>query len=223
VHARAAQLLERGLLPDGHLDHPGRADVETGLAVHHDDEIGERGKIRRARRRGTEEDAHLRHHARELDLVVEDAPRVIAPGEDLDLLRDPPTGGVDQIDERDLQALGALRNADDLLDGFLAPRPRLHRVVVGHDADGAAAHRAHAGDDAVGGRVRLLVSGEQEVFLELGAGIEQEAETVADEELALVLQLVAVLEVALLDAGPLAEVALLGHRALSRDSDSPTG
>ena len=42
-------------------------------------------------------------------------------------------------------------------------------------------------------------------------GIEEELEAIADEELAFVLQLVAVLDVALLDAGALAEVALLSH------------
>src|SRR5436309_1323752 len=71
--------------------------------------------------------------------------------------------------------------------------------------------RAAAGGSAVGGRVGLLVSGEEEVLLELGGRVEEELETIADEELALVLQLVAVLDVALLDAGALAKVALLTH------------
>ena len=63
---------------------------------------------------------------------------------------------------------------------------------------GAAADRAHAGDDAVGGRVGLLAAREEQVLLELGAGIEEEPEAVADEELALRPELVAVLDVPLL-------------------------
>jgi hypothetical protein len=124
---------------------------------------------------------------------------VIAPREDLDLLRDAPARGVHHVDEGNLQALRALLDADDLLYRLLAPGSRLDGVVVGHHADGAAADRAHARHHAVGGRVRLLVAGEEEVLLELGAGVEQESEAVADEELPLFLQLVAVLEVTLLD------------------------
>ena len=70
---------------------------------------------------------------------------------------------------------------------------------------------ADAGDDAVGRRIGLLVAREEEVLLELGSRVEEELQAVADEELALVLQLVPVLDVALLDAGALAEVALLSH------------
>src|SRR4030095_15154499 len=36
VHERAAELLERGLLADRHLDHARAADVEGRLALHHD-------------------------------------------------------------------------------------------------------------------------------------------------------------------------------------------
>ena len=68
--------------------------------------------------------------------------------------------------------------------------------------------RPHAGDDAVGGRVGLLVAREEEVLLELRARIQQQLQPVADEELALVPELVAVLDVALLDARAFLVVAI---------------
>src|SRR5205823_13034119 len=156
-----------------------------------------------------EQNADLGHDARELHLVVEDPSRVEAPGEDLDLLRDAPTGGVDQVQERQAKARGLLLDAHDLLHGLLAPRAGLHRVVVGHAAGGAAADPPDARDDAVGRRVGLLGSREQPVLLELGAGIEEELQAIPDEQLALLPELLAVLRVALLDSSPLLEVPLL--------------
>src|SRR5207247_5916498 len=102
-------------------------------------------------------------------------------------------------------------DADDLLDRLLAPGAVLDRVIVGHDAHRPPSHRAHAGHDAVGRGVGLLVAREEEVLLELRAGIEQQLQPVPDEELAFLLQLLAILDVPLLDAGALLEVPLLAH------------
>ena len=52
-----------------------------------------------------------------------------------------------------LVAQRGLGEPHDLLDGARAPRPGLHRRVVGHDADRAPVDPADAGDDAVGGQV----------------------------------------------------------------------
>src|SRR5215467_7085291 len=211
VHARAPQFLQGDLLAHRHLDHARRAHVETRFAVHHDHAVGEGGKIGGAGGRRAEEDAHLRDDSGELHLVVEDAAGVEPPWEDLDLLGDAPACRVDQVEERHLEALRALLDAHDLRHRLLAPGASLHRVVVGHDAHHAAAHPAHSSDHAVGGSVRLLAAREEEVLLELRSGVEEEAEAIADEELAFFLQLVAVLDVALLDASALSGVALLSH------------
>ena len=214
VHARPAELLEGRLLADGHLDHPRGSDVEARLAVDHDHAVGERGQIRRARRRRPEEDADLGDHAGELDLIVEDAPGVEAAREDLDLLGDASPRRVDQVEQRDAEPLRALLDADDLLHRLLAPRAGLHRVVIGHDAHGAAADPADPGDDAVSGRVRLLIAGEEEVLLEVRSRIQQEPEAIADEELPFLLELGPVLDVPLLDARALCAVSLFAHGAL---------
>jgi hypothetical protein len=149
---------------------------------------------------------------------------VVPAREDLDLLGDAPARRVHEVDQGHLQPLGALLDAHDLLDGLLAPGARLHRVVVGHDAHRAAADRSHPGDDAVGGGIHLLVAREEEVLLELGAGIQKKLQTVADEELAFVPELLAVLDVALLDAGAFLPVALLAHAgSRARGWDWPRG
>ena len=211
VHPRAAERLVVDLLPDGHLDHARRADVHRRLALDHDHDVGERGQVRRAGRRGSEQDADLGNDARELHLVVEDAAGVVAAGEDADLLGDPGARRVHEVDQRDLQARRLLLDADDLLDRLLAPGAGLHREVVGHHADRPAQHRAHARDHAVGGRVGLGGAGEEPVLLELGAGVEEEAEAVADEELALRPELVAVPDVPLPDARDPSRQAPLAH------------
>src|SRR3989304_1118238 len=66
--------------------------------------------------------------------------------------------------------LGLPLDPDDLLNRLLPPGAGLHRVVVGHDADTAAADLPDAGDDPVGGRVGLLAPGEQPVLLAPAAG-----------------------------------------------------
>src|SRR5437660_1689271 len=125
-------------------------------------------------------------------------------------------GGVHHIEEGYAQPRGLFLDADDLLDGLLTPGTRLDRVVVGHDAHGAAADFAESGDHAVRRRVGFVRAGEEPVLLELGARVEQELEPVPDEELALFAELLAVLRVALLDPRALAVVAVLAgaHRGL---------
>src|SRR6266545_3104050 len=151
------------------------------------------------------------HPAGELDLVVEDAPGVEPARKDLDLLGDAPAGGVHHIKEGHAEPCGLLLNTHDLLDRLLAPRARLDRVVVRHDADRPAADPPAPGDPAIGGGVGLGRAGEQPVLLELGAGVEQELQSIADEELAFLAELVAILRVALLDPGSLPAVALLAR------------
>ena len=142
-------------------------------------------------------------------------------GEDLDLLRDAAARGVHEVQQRHLEALSPLLDADDLGHRLLPPGAGLDRVVIGHDADGAPPDTTHAGHHTVGGGVGFLIAREEEVFLELGPGIEEELEPVAYEELALLGQLGAVLGVALLDAGALSEVALVTHRPGPRRLTSP--
>ena len=103
MHPRAAHLLERDLLADDHLGHARAAEVHGRVAVEHDHDVAERGDVGAAGGAGAEQQAHLRHEAGQLDLVVEDAPRAATAGEHLHLLGDARAGGVHEVEHRDPQ------------------------------------------------------------------------------------------------------------------------
>src|SRR5205823_8948138 len=84
------------------------------------------------------------------DLVPEDAAGAAATGEQVDLVGDPGTGGVDEVHHGDAGGVGPLDDPDDLLDGTGAPGAGLDRGVVGHQADVAPVDAGQAGDHAVG-------------------------------------------------------------------------
>jgi len=50
VHPSAAELFERDLLPDHHLDHPRRAEVHRSVALDHDHDVAEGGYVSAAGR-----------------------------------------------------------------------------------------------------------------------------------------------------------------------------
>ena len=190
VHAGAAGLLQRGLLPDHHLGHAGRPQVHGGVALHHDDDVAEARDVGAAGGRRAEQAADLGYPAREAHLVVEDAARAAPAREQLHLVGDAGAGRVDQPEDGHLVLEGVLGEPHDLLDGAGPPRPRLHGGVVGHHAHRAAVDGAHAGDHAVGGQVGSGGVGQQGVLHER-PGVQQQVQPVADEELALLGQLVA--------------------------------
>ena len=149
-----------------------------------------------------------------LHLGVEDLPGAAAAGEHLHLVGDPRAGAVDEVDHRDPQRQRALLDADDLLDGLGPPRAGLHRRVVGHDGDRAAADAPEAGDDAVGAEPVLLPVGEQRL-LDERVVVEQPRDPLAHRQLAL---LGGLLAVAVGTAGVgavqrLLEVLAVGHRS----------
>ena len=191
--------------PIGHLDHARAADVQGRLAVHHDHDVGQRGEVRRAGRRGPEQDAHLGDDARRAGPRCR---RSVRRGSDRE--RSGSARRSARRPRRPGRAIGTWRrrglllDADDLLDRLLPPGAGLDRVVVGHDADRPAEDGADAGHDAVGRGLGFLRASQAPVFLELGAGIEQELQAIADEELAFLAELVPVAEVPLLDPRDLA-------------------
>ena len=162
----------------------GEPEVHRRVAVAHDHDVAERRDVGAAGRARAEQHADLRDGARELDLVEEDAAGVAAAGEHLDLLGDPRAGRVDEVDHRHAVGERGLLDAEDLLDGLRAPRAGLDGRVVRHQRDGAAADRAHPGDDAVGAEPLGLPVGEQRVLAER-AGVEQQRDALAHRQLAL--------------------------------------
>ncbi len=136
----------------------------------------------------SEEQADLRHHAGQLDLVVEDAPRVPASGEHVDLVGDARARRVDEIEQRDSQAARGLLDAHDLLHRPRTPAARLHGGVVGHHGHLPALDSAEAGHHAVGGKLFREHVGEQPV-LEERVLVEQQVEPLTRCQLVLLAQL----------------------------------
>ena len=207
MDARAAHLLERGLLAGDHLDHPVRAEVHRRVALDHDDDVAERRDVGAAGRRRPEQRAHLRDGAAGPHLVPEDLAGAAPAGEQVDLVGDPRAGRVDQVDHRHAGPVRGLDDADDLLDRAGAPRPGLDRRVVGHQGDRPSVDGRGAGHDTVRGQVTGDDVREGAV-LDEGALVDEQPHPLAGEQLALAgVGLVVLLRAATLDPGP-----QVGHR-----------
>ncbi len=188
MHPGTAHLLQGDLLADHHLGHPGRTEIHRGILLDHDHQVGEGGDVGPAGGRGPEQAADLRHLARELDLVAEDPPRPAAAREELHLIGDPGTGGVDEPEDRQFLAERRLGDPDDLLHRPRAPAAGLHRRVVGDHQRRPALDQAAAGDHTVGGQIAGQGIGQLPV-LDEGALVEEQRDPVPDEQLVLAVQL----------------------------------
>jgi hypothetical protein len=115
-----------------------------------------------------------------------------ATGKQLDLIGDARTSGVDEPEDRQLVTQGVLGEAHDLLDGARPPRSRLDGRIVGHDTHRTTVDPPGAGDDAIGRQVtgRGHRVGQQRV-LDERAVIEEQRDAIADKQLVLRGQLLA--------------------------------
>ena len=171
VHAGAAHLFERHLLADHHLRHPRRAEVHGGVLLHHEDDVAEGGDVGAAGGRGAEEQADLRDGPGKLHLVAEDAAGMAAPREHVQLVGDAGPRRIDQVEERQPHPPGGLLHANHLLHGAGAPRPRLHRRIVGNDGHRPTVHAADPGDDTVGRQIARGGVGEETILGEVLAPV----------------------------------------------------
>ncbi len=184
MHLSPAHLLQGGLLPGHHLDHPVAAQVHRRIAFDHHHHVAERRDVGPAGCARPEQRAHLRDRAGGLDLVVEDLPGAAATGEQVDLVGDPGAGRVHQVDHRDSGGVGPLDDPDDLLDGPGSPRAGLDRRVVGHQADPPSVDGRGPGDDAVRGQTHGERIGELAVLDERSV-VDESAHPLPGEQLAL--------------------------------------
>jgi hypothetical protein len=123
---------------------------------------------------------------------VEDAARPTATREHLDLVGDACAGRVDEVDERHTAALGALLNAQNLLDGALPPGTGLDRRIVRHHTDRATVDPARARHDTIGREVARETVRERGV-LDERALVQQQGEPLAAEELPVIARLLVIL------------------------------
>ena len=150
---RAAELFVRDLFAGDRLHDVGTGDVHVRDALHHEDEVGHRGRVDRATRARPEHDRDLRDHARRLDVAVEDA---AVARERHDAFLDARAAAVVEADERRAGRLGEIHHLVDLLGVHLAERAAEDREVLAEHEDLAAVDGAPAGDDTVGERAVVL-------------------------------------------------------------------
>jgi hypothetical protein len=118
-------------------------------------------------------------------LVEEDAPEVVAVGEDFVLEREERAAGVDEVDARQLVLLGDLLRTQVLLDGEWKVRAALDCRVVGHDHALLALDDTNARHDSRGRGVAVihLPSGERAQLEEGAPGIEEPVDSLARGQL----------------------------------------
>ena len=143
---RAAELLHRHLLAGDRLDDVRAGDEHLAGLVDHDDEVGQRGGVDVAARRGAHDQRDLRDDAGRLDVVVED---VAVQAQRDDALLDARARAVVDADERAAGLDGQLLHLDDLLAVHLAEAAAEHRRVLAEDAHVAAVDGAVTGDHTV--------------------------------------------------------------------------
>ena len=118
VQVAAAELLGRDDLADRGLHERRAAEEDRALVAHDHRLVAHRGHVRAAGGARAEHGGDLRHAGgRHPRLVVEDAPEVVAIGEDLVLHRQERAAGVDEVDARQPVLERDLLRAQVLLHG----------------------------------------------------------------------------------------------------------
>ena len=156
--------------------------VDDDRLVRHRRHVGAAGGAR-AHHHGNLGDARGRHPR----LVEEDAPEVVAVGEDLGLQRQEGAARVDQVDAGQAVLEGDLLRTQVLLHGEREVGAALDGRVVGDDQDLAAGHPPDAGDEPGAWRVAVVdvPGGQRRQFEERRPRIQQAVQPFPDRQLAL--------------------------------------
>jgi hypothetical protein len=174
--------------------HEGRAAEEDRALVLHDHGlVGHRGDVGAAGGAGAHDAGDLRDAAtREVGLVEEDPPEVLAVGKHLVLHRQEGPAGVDEVDAGQPVVAGDGLGAEVLLDRDRVVGAALDgRVVADHHAL-AAADASDAGDDAgrgdgvgvIGSAAVHAGRGQRAQLEERAARVQEAVDPVAHQELA---------------------------------------
>ena len=135
------------------LDHVRTGDEHVAGAVHHEDEIGDGGRIDRAAGARSHDGRNLRHHAARQRVAQKD---IGVAGERHHAFLNARAAGIVQADHR---RAGLQRQVHDLADFLrvgLRERAAEHREILREHVDQAAVDAAVAGDEAVAGNRSAL-------------------------------------------------------------------
>ncbi|MNX91930.1 hypothetical protein D3C86_1240470 [compost metagenome] len=146
VDAGAAQVLMADDLVGDGLHHVRAGHVHVGRVLHHEDEVGDGGRIDVAARARAHDDRDLRDDARGQGVLQED---VGVTGQALDAFLNARAARIEQADDRRARRQGHLLDLDDL--GRVSARQGAAEdgEVFREDIDQTAADGAASGDDAV--------------------------------------------------------------------------
>ena len=157
MHVRAAQILGGDLLAGCRLHQWRASQKDRAIAAHDHRLVAHRRDVGAARRTGPHDGRDLRDAlGRHLRLVVEDAAKVLAVGEDIGLKWQKRAAGIHQVDAGQAVLLGDLLRAQMLLDGHREVGPTLDCRVIGDDDALLPLDDADAGHDARRGRLVVV-------------------------------------------------------------------
>ena len=186
VHVGAPELLRADVLPGRRLHERRAADEDRPRPVDDHRLVRHRRHVRAAGGAGAHHDRDLRDpERREARLVEEDAPEVVAVGEDLRLQREEGAAGVDEVEARQAVLTRNLLRTQVLLHGERVVRAALHRRVVRDDHALSALDDADPGDDPRRGRIAVvqLPRGERVELEEGGSRVDEPVDALARSEL----------------------------------------
>ncbi len=208
----AAQALLGDVLVGDRLDDVGAGDEHVAGGIHHEDEIGDGGRVDGAAGARPHDGGDLRHDARGQRVAQEDI-GVAAQGQHT--LLDACAAGIVETDDGRAVLHGMVHDLADFLGVGFRERAAEDGEVLREDVDQAGVDVAVAGDEAVAGDDLLIhaevaaAMGDELVELFEGAFVEEQFDALAGGELALlVLAVAAVVAAALLGRG-MAAVELL--------------
>ncbi len=188
VHLGATERVERHVLARGHANHLGSGDEHITDLVDHEGEVGDRGRVDRAARARSEDQAQLRDEAAGFHVAPEDF-RVARQRDDP--LLDPSAAGVVDPDDGNPVAQREIHDLDHLLGEHLAEGASEDRCIVAEQHHVTPVDLCHARDHAVAGhppafypKTRGAVCGEQVDLLERVA-VDQAIDALPGGELAL--------------------------------------
>ena len=187
VRRRAAQRFFGDVLMRHGLDDVGAGDEHVAGLVHHENEIGERGRIHRAARARAHDGGDLRDHAARKRIAQED---IGVAGERQHAFLDARAARIVQADDGRAGLERQVHDLDDLLRVGFRERTAEDREILREDIGRAAVDQAVAGDEAVAvddlflhAEVVATVADQLVGFLE-GAFIEQQVDAFARGEFA---------------------------------------
>ena len=182
VRDGAAELLRRDLFVRHRLDHVGTGDEHVRGVLHHDDEVGHRGRVDRAARARAHDRRDLRDHAGREHVARED---VAVAAERHDAFLDARAGAVVEADERRAGLGREVHHLADLLGEGAGERAAEDGEVLREQEDQPAVDLAVAGHDAVARDLLLFhpevgaAVDDEAIGLDEGARVEQQLDALA--------------------------------------------